>query len=465
MAEGARILIVDDEEDIRRSLAQGLELAGLTPVVFDDPAELLNGLNRDFYGAVVSDIRMEGMDGLDLLRAALEIDPALPVVLITGHGDVPIAVEAMRAGAYDFIEKPFPTKVLSSVLVHALEKRRLTLENRALRSVLADEAGLDGKIVGRSPLIETLRREVAALADADVDVLILGETGSGKEVVARALHTEGGRAERPFVAINCGALPAEIIESELFGHEAGAFTGAQRQRIGKLEHANGGTVFLDEIESMPLDLQVKLLRVIEDRAIERLGSNKPIPLDIRFIAATKVDLEQASREGRFREDLYYRLGVVTVSIPPLRARMDDVPLLFHHLAREARARYRREIPDMTPDVMAELSSQSWPGNVRELRNMADRFVLGLWRPASESGHDDDPGRPLADRVAAYEKSLIAAELVRQNGVMKATYETLGLSRKALYEKIRKYGLSDDTDASEIDVSKATHLADADVTVK
>lgn len=442
----ACVLLLDDEEDLRDSLTQGLELSGQKVIATGTPEDVLERITRDFYGVLVTDIRMPGTDGFEVMRKAFEIDPALPVVLITGHGDVPLAVEAMRAGAYDFMEKPFSIASLASVIERALEKRRLVLENRKLREELADRTGIEGRLVGRATSMEQLRRTVIALATTDADVLILGETGTGKEVVARALHDEGPRQNRPFVALNCGALPAEIIESELFGHEKGAFTGASGQRIGKLEHAHGGTVFLDEIESMPLELQVKLLRVIESRTIERLGSNRTIELDVRFIAATKEDLEAAGKEGRFRLDLFYRLNVVAIAIPSLRERLEDIPLLFQHLAIEARARYRREIPDLPDGYLAVLMARDWPGNVRELRNIADRFVLGL---DLETTGTPVNGASLFDQVAAYERALIAAELKRQSGAIKPTYETLGLSRKALYEKMRKYGLGrEDSPASQ-----------------
>lgn len=437
----ACVLLVDDEDDLRQSLKQGLELQGQDVIATADAAFALEHITRQFYGVLVTDIRMPGQDGFEVMRKAFEIDPAMPVVLITGHGDVPLAVEAMRAGAYDFLEKPFSVSGLASVIERALDKRRLVLENRKLREELADRTGLEGRLVGRTSAMEQLRRTVTALAATDADVLILGETGSGKEVVARALHDEGPRRSNPFVALNCGALPAEIIESELFGHEKGAFTGASGQRIGKLEHAHGGTVFLDEIESMPLELQVKLLRVIETRTIERLGSNKQIELDVRFIAATKEDLEKAGKEGRFRLDLFYRLNVISVEIPPLRERLEDIPLLFQHLAVEARARYRREIPDVSQAYLADLMSRSWSGNVRELRNVADRFVLGLEiAPVEEA----ETGSSLFEQVAAYERTLIDAELKKNDGSIKQTYENLGLSRKALYEKMRKYGLGKET---------------------
>ncbi|MBG6163290.1 two-component system C4-dicarboxylate transport response regulator DctD [Labrenzia sp. EL_195] len=436
----ATVLLIDDEEALRGSLSQGLELTGQDVFASGRPESALERINRDFYGVLVTDIRMPGTDGFQVMKNAFEIDPALPVVLITGHGDVPLAVEAMRAGAYDFLEKPFSVAHLASVVERALDKRRLVLENRKLREELADRTGLESRLVGRTPAMDLLRKNVMALAATDADILILGETGSGKEVVARALHDEGPRKDKPFVALNCGALPAEIIESELFGHEKGAFTGASGQRIGKLEHAHGGTVFLDEIESMPLELQVKLLRVIETRTIERLGSNKAIELDVRFVAATKEDLEAAGKAGRFRLDLFYRLNVVNVEIPPLRDRIEDIPLLFRHLAVEARARYRREIPDIGELYLAELMARDWPGNVRELRNVADRFVLGL---EQQSDPQSSNGSSLFEQIATYERALIAAELKRNDGVIKPTYENLGLSRKALYEKMRKYGLGKD----------------------
>lgn len=432
--------LVDDDADLRHALKQSLELEGLSVVCHAGAGDLGGLPLRSLYGVIVSDIRMPGMDGLGLMRHVLGIDPTLPVVLITGHGDVQMAVEAMRAGAYDFIEKPFAANRLFSVVERALEKRRLVLENRTLRTALEGGDELSSRLVGRNPAIQHLRAQISAVAETDADVLITGETGTGKEVVARALHDFGPRCKGNFVAINCAALPAEIFESELFGHEAGAFTGAQKLRVGKLEHANGGTVFLDEIESMPLDLQAKLLRAIEGRSIERLGSNRQVELDVRFVAATKADL---SNNPAFRTDLYYRLNVITLEIPALRARRDDIPLLFFHMAREARARYRREIPDISPRNEAELLAHDWPGNVRELRNVADRFVLGMW-----SGFGRDPGAGLdagsgnlSERIDAFERAVIMAEISRNGGTLKSTYESLGVSRKGLYEKMRRLGIS------------------------
>ncbi|NUB15261.1 response regulator, partial [Azospirillum brasilense] len=310
IAPGGSVLFVDDERSVRLAGQQALELAGFDVTACDGAERALRHLGRDWPGALVTDVRMPQIDGLELMERALALDPELPVILITGHGDVPMAVEAMRRGAYDFLEKPFPSDRLVEVTRRAVEKRRLVLENRRLRDQLAGlPAGEASPIVGRTPGIERLRGAIAAVADTEADVLVLGETGTGKEMVARALHAGSGRRKHPFVALNCGAMPEAIFESELFGHEAGAFTGAGKRRVGRIEHASGGTLFLDEIESMPLSLQVKLLRVIQERVVEPLGSNELIPVDLRVVAATKVDLRKAASEGKFREDLYYRLNV------------------------------------------------------------------------------------------------------------------------------------------------------------
>jgi two-component system C4-dicarboxylate transport response regulator DctD len=449
--EQAKILIADDDDDLRHALTQSLELAGYEVADFNSGQRVINTISRELYGVLVTDIRMPNIDGMELLNKVLEIDPAIPVILITGHGDVSLAVDAMRNGAYDFIEKPFAAERLVTAVSRALEKRRLVLENRTLRLELSGQEGLDKRLVGRTPSMLKLREEVVALAETDVDVLIWGETGSGKEVVARALHEEGKRQDKPFIALNCGAIPVEMMESELFGHESGAFTSANKQRVGKLEYANGGTIFLDEIESMPIELQVKLLRVIETRTITPLGSNKTVPLDLRFIAATKIDLELAGQRQEFRSDLYYRLNVVTLTIPSLRDRKDDIPILIHHLAREARARYRREIPNMTSAMVAEFMAYDWPGNIRELRNVVDRWVLGLGINLMDVQNDAINGdfTDLARQMANVERSLIAAALRSNKGSIKKTYEQLNISRKALYEKMKKYQLQADGDDTNI----------------
>lgn len=431
------IILVDDEEEVRRATAQNLDLEGFSVECFARAERALEKIGHGFDGILISDIRMPKMDGLELLGAVREIDPDLPVILITGHGDVPLAVKAMQAGAYDFLEKPFPASRLLDAVTRATDKRRLTLENRDLRSRLEQRDALESTLVGRSKVMVDVRQRIRAIAATDADVLILGDTGTGKELAARAIHQLSERKDRPFVAINMAALPADTIESELFGHVAGAFAGAHQTRIGKFEHARGGVLFLDEIGAVPLPLQAKLLRAIETRVIEPVGSNERVSLDVRFVASTKEDLGLAVRQQIFRDDLYYRLNVVSITMPPMTQRMDDAPRLFQHLVNQAALRYRRDTTDVTADVLARVAHQEWPGNVREIRNAADRYLLGL-------GFGDELVEPadstLADQVSAFEKNALAAALVAHNGNLKTTYESLGLSRKTLYEKMQKHGL-------------------------
>ena len=438
------ILFVDDEEHLRMAAEQTLHLEDLEVACFPEAASALGRVAREFPGILVTDIRMPGMDGLELMAKALEIDPEFPVILVTGHGDVELAVQSMRDGAYDFLEKPYaPSRLVSSVQ-RALDKRRLTLENRALRRQVGGRDVIEARLTGRSEPMVKLRGQVRAIAATDADVLIQGATGTGKEVTARALHRASLRSQKPFVHINCAALPADLIESELFGHEAGAFAGAVRARYGKFEHARGGTVFLDEIESMSQPVQAKLLHAIQNRSVTRLGSNDPISLDVRFVAASKQNLEQAAGRGEFRSDLLYRLNVVTIRMPDLEDRREDIPRLFSHLVTEAAARYKRPTPDIPGAVLIAVSARVWPGNVRELRNAADRFALGLDLDLGATATPQMAAdQSLADHMAEHEKAMIVASLTAHDGSLKDTYEALGLSRKALYEKMQKHGLSKD----------------------
>ncbi|WP_421591654.1 sigma-54-dependent transcriptional regulator [Shinella sp. M27] len=434
-----RVLLIDDEEEMRRSSAQALELVDLTVETFSSAEPVLELVGYAFDGVVVSDIRMPGMDGMTLLQRIREVDPEVPVILVTGHADVQLAVSAMRAGVYDFIEKPFAAQHLAAVIRRAMDRRSLVLENRRLRAVAGKRDDIEARLPGRTQVMVDLRYRLRAIGATDADTLIIGETGVGKEVVARALHDVSSRANRPFIAINCAALPENLIESELFGHEPGAFPGALRPRYGKFEHGRGGTILLDEIGSMPFDLQAKFLRVLQERVITRLGSNEQIPLDVRFIATSKVDLEAEVATGRFRADLFYRLNVATLRVPSLAQRQADIPLLFLQLVREAAARYSRNDIDVPPELITDIATRSWLGNVRELRNAADRLVLGL-SPNPEDGTPEIGPQRLADRVASYERGLIASALAAHGGSLKPVYEQLGVSRKTLYEKMQKYGL-------------------------
>lgn len=439
------IYLIDDEEDIRDSTEQSLMLAGYTVETFSAAKPALAKITPEFNGAIISDICMPVMGGMALMREVLKIDRDLPVILISGHADVALAVQAIREGGYDLLEKPFAVAELVERVKHAVEKRQLTLENRSLREALENQNRIGPRIIGKSVSMVNLRKMVSIVADADADVLIFGETGTGKELLARSLHEQSARRDNNYVAINCGAISEQLLESELFGHEAGAFTDAKSKRIGKFEHANGGTVFLDEIESMSISTQISLLRVLQERTIERLGSNTLVPLDIRVIAATKVDLKEASEHKAFREDLYYRLNVVTLDLPPLRERRDDIPLLFQHFVLVASARCETEVPSLNRKALHTLLEHDWPGNIRELRNMAERYVLlgesvNFDFPTLMQSNEMPDGLTLHDQVACFEKTLIMQALTHQKGNIKATMESLGLPRKTLTDKMKKYGL-------------------------
>ncbi len=438
------VLLLDDDIHLRTALSQTFDLAGLRVQAYDSAEGIAEAVPAQWPGVLVTDIRMPGMNGLALLEQLQNLDGQLPVILITGHADVPLAVQAMRIGAYDFLQKPFASELLLDSVRRALAVRRLVLENRSLRLALSEQRVLGERLLGHSPSVQRLREQVSALATIQADVLILGETGSGKEVVARALHDLSARCDAPFVAINAGALAESVIESELFGHESGAFTGAQKRRIGKFEYANGGTLFLDEIESMSLDIQVKLLRLLQERVVERVGSNQLIPLDIRVIAASKENLLDAADAGRFRADLYYRLNVAQINIPPLRQRSEDVLPLFQHFVSAASDKHAIPEPTLTPVTRALLLGHEWPGNVRELQNAAERFALGLdlaISPALATAVIAADDLPLNEQVDAYERSLIARELLNPHQSLREVAEALQLPRKTLHDKLRKYGLS------------------------
>jgi len=428
------IYLIEDDEAVRCGCEQTIRLAGLTVRSFAAAETALSAMDDLPPGIVVSDVRLPGISGMELLDAMRCYDRDIPVILITGHGDVSMAVQAMRQNAYDFIEKPFHSERLLDVIRRALEKRHLILELRRLHEDLADSGAMP--LIGHSDGIQRVRRSIAALAPTDVDLLILGETGSGKEVVAHAIHTRSGRSG-PFVALNCGALPETIFESEMFGHESGAFTGATQKRIGKIEYAHGGTLFLDEIESMPLQLQVKLLRVLQDRCVERLGSNKSIPVDCRIVAATKVDLQRLSEQGGFRADLYYRLNVVTIELPPLRQRPGDIAPLMAYFISQACARFKREPVDWNEQDLLRWQQHDWPGNVRELKAVAERLCLGV-------GDSLEPSRmvttSLTSKVELYERGLIRDALKSSKGNVADAAELLQMPKKTLYDKLSRHGL-------------------------
>ena len=453
MTSIGEIFLVDDEEEIRFASRQTFELEGYSVRTFASAPEALNALSANWLGVVITDVKMPGMDGLALLSEIRERFPEIPVVIQTGHGDVPMALSAMRAGAYDFVEKPVPPEYLLDVAERALAARRLTLENRGLKKRIGSDADIRSRVIGTSQAAVFLRETLSSLAMIDVDVLLIGETGVGKELAARCLHDLGFRKDGEFVAVNCGAIPANLVESELFGHERGAFTGAVSRRIGKIEQAQGGTLFLDEIESMPLEVQVKVLRALQERTVERVGGNTPISVDFRVIAASKVDLRKAAVvEGTFREDLFYRLNVARVVLPPLRDRGEDTQVLLEHFIAVMASRFERPEPVVDPALLTRLSRYLWPGNVRELRNVAKQLVLGLMVDLSDTNLLSLPdagtersgngnGKGLDEQVRLFEKHLIEQALERNGYSMTRTSEDLGIPRKRLYLRMQKFGIT------------------------
>lgn len=437
------VLVVDDDAVLLAGLAQWLGLSGFTVTAVPSAAAAREALRHTLPDAVLTDLRMPGEDGMALLAALRTSHPGLPVVLLTGHGDVPQAVAALKQGAFDFLEKPHDPDRLTATLRNACTQHRLTRRVQDLTASSAADplaARLADTLCGQSAAMVRLRAAVKSLLPLPLDVLLRGETGTGKEVAARALHDFGPRADRPFIAINCAALPAELIESELFGHESGAFTGAREARTGKFEAANGGTVFLDEIESMPLPAQAKLLRVLQDRTVERIGGNRRVTLDLRIISAAKDDLRAAADAGRFRDDLYYRLAGFELDLPPLRDRGDDILLLFTRFAAAAAARAGLPAPP-PPDTatIAALLAHRWPGNVRELRAQAERYGLGLGLGLN-TGPEPDTAAGLDALMDQHERRLITAALDRSGGSVAGAMEILRLPRRTLNEKMRRLGI-------------------------
>jgi len=441
MHDDIRIIIIDDDLEIVEALTEMLELEEFNVEGFMLPEKALLTLDKDSPVVVLSDVKMPKMNGLSVLTKMQQLDADIPVLLMSGHGDIPMAIDAMKDGAYDFLEKPLVPKKLLSQLQRAVDKRRLVLENRNLKQNIQQRSNLESFILGESAAIKSIRRNVLALAHANVDTIIYGDTGSGKDVVARALHQFSQRNDKRFIAINCGGISENLIESELFGHEVGAFTGANKRHIGKIEAADGGTLFLDEIETMPLPVQIKLLRVIQDRVIERVGSTRLIPVKLTVIAASKDDLAQLGEEGRFRKDLFYRLNVASLTIPPLKNRQEDVLPLFHHYAQKASVQFSRPQPELSPSEVSDLLNHDWPGNVRELKNAADRFVLGISETQIESvDAKEENSRNYEERMELYERQVLQDALVAAQGQLNDAAGLLNLTRKTLYRKLKKHQL-------------------------
>ncbi len=444
-----KILIVDDEASVRTFVQQALADEEYDIRTAANVPEALDQVREEIFDLVITDLMMTPLSGMDLLRAIKEISPETEVLMMTAYGTIETAVQAMKLGACDYITKPFPVDELRLRVEHVLERKRLQRENRWLREELFHHFGIEN-LVGQSPPFLQVLEKVRRVAPTDATVLLTGETGTGKDVIARAIHLLSRRASRPFISVNCAALPEQLLESELFGHAKGAFTGAVVSRKGLIEEAAGGTFFLDEIGSIPLSVQSKLLRVLENKTIRRLGENREVSVDVRIIAATNRDLQDALRRGEFREDLYYRLNVVTIHLPPLRARREDIPLLAHHFLRQFCQRDQKAILGFSEAAMTALMNYAFPGNVRELRHVIEQAVAlssGQWiTPADLPVHVRiapiaQEERETATVLNQVERDLILQAIQRNDGHLERAARDLGMSRVTLWRKMKKYGLA------------------------
>lgn len=449
----SHVLVVDDEREHAQVMSEALTRQGHKCDVTYSLTEALNRLGRKHYDVVVTDLVMEGhRDGLEVLKQSRQADPPPPVILVTAHGDIPTAVQAMNEGAFSFIEKPLDLEHFRAQVNRAAEQASLLKQNQVLQQQLSDQASFEG-IVGGAPAMQRVVQTARQVAASDIPVLIMGESGTGKELIARAIHNNSRRRKQRLVALNCAGLSESILEDELFGHVRGAFTGAQGDREGRFEHADGGTLFLDEVGDMPAAMQAKLLRVLENGEIVRLGSNEPIQVDVRLISATNKKLDELVTERHFREDLFFRINGMSIPLPPLRERREDIPLLIHYFMKQAAEKYQKEIEGITPEAQQVLMSYAWPGNVRQLRNVVERMVV--LSPGPRLGTETlppeirpaggEPPRGMHDLVGISieqaEKELIRNTLKLTGGNREQAARILGIGERTLYRKIKEYGLS------------------------
>ncbi|HRU05627.1 MAG TPA: sigma-54 dependent transcriptional regulator [Candidatus Brocadiia bacterium] len=451
----ARVAVVDDDDETRMALRIALEVGQYQVETFSSPIEAMAWLDEHECDCIVSDVMMPGMDGEAFLAELKRRNSQTPIIIISGHGDVAMAVRCLKAGAYDFVEKPLDQDVLTASVRRAVEKNALAKETaalkRRLRDVDSDRLGRFG-MVGRSRVMEDLYEQVEVLARSNAPVLVYGETGAGKELVARAIHDQSRRSEGPFVPVNAGALPETMLESELFGHVRGAFTSAESDRDGKLVTASGGTLLLDEVESLSLSAQIKLLRVLEDGLVQPLGTDDFRAVDVRLITTTKLDLRDLVKTGRMREDFFHRVVVLSTRVPPLRERPEDIPLLVSYFARQASNRNEIPLPRLPEDALMEMARYNWPGNVRELKHAVERMVVtaedGVAGPL-ELNASEPPRRMLSlpssrgrlrDALERVERSMIENALRETQGEVLSAARYLGISRRGLYERLDRYGL-------------------------
>jgi two-component system, NtrC family, response regulator AtoC len=456
MKERARILLIEDEEVSRETLTRLLKNAGYAVKGAGAGDTAFQLLAIEQFDIIVTDLFLPDVNGIDILKRVKESAPQTEVILITGHASAETAVQAMKEGAFDYITKPLNFEELQIILTKAIEKHQLLNENVYLKKQLRDKFGF-ANIIGNSPAMQQVFSRMKRIANTDSTVLVLGESGTGKELVAKALHFNGPRREKPFIAVNCAAIPESLLESELFGHVKGAFTGAIRDKIGKFEAANLGTVFLDEIGTMPMHLQTKLLRVLQEQEVERVGSTRPIKLDVRVISATNINLEEEVKKGNFREDLFYRLNVIPITIPPLRERNEDILPLIKHFIEKICLEMKRPVMSISKEAIETLELYNWPGNVRELENAVERMVAltdGTLISFQDIPHNireqvmtrvTERGVDLAKTINEIEKQMIIEALLLSKGVKAQAASMLKLNRTTLVEKMRRLGIDGTTD--------------------
>jgi len=456
-----RILILDDEPDVAKSWARVLELAGYQCITTTKPTEALRLLESDRPDLLLTDLRMPGVDGMEMLGRALQLDPQMPVIMLTGYASVESAVATMKAGAFDYLQKSFSNDQLKLTVERALSKRRLELEVHHLRDQLRGTFGFEN-IVGRSPALQQVLELVRKAARSDANILILGESGTGKELIARAVHANSSRAAQPFIPVDCASLPENLLESELFGHEKGAFTGAIAAKQGLMEAAHRGTLFLDEVGEFPLELQAKLLRALQERQVRHVGGTRQIDIDVRIVSATNRDLQALLASGRFREDLYYRINVIDMVLPPLRERPDDVQLLATHFLGKYGSKVEGAIKGFEPEALIALETYTWPGNVRELQNVIERacaladgemITLGELPPhlrvpaalkarATSARHGNKMTLKEAREhwIGQLERAYVADLLKQAGGNVSAAARSAGVDRKTLRQLVSKHGI-------------------------
>jgi two-component system response regulator AtoC len=439
-----KVLIVDDEAIIRDALSDWLKDIGYQVFTAENGHKALEVIEKEKPGIMIADLVMPGMDGIELMKRAKAQQPNIEVIIITAYASIPTAITAMKEGAYDYIEKPFCPERAELLVKKLAEHRELIEENLSLRQKLEDRYRFEN-IIAKSSKMQRVIEVIKVVAKSNVTILITGESGTGKELVARAIHSQSDRSSKPFVAVSCAALPESLLESELFGHEKGSFTGAYAQKKGKFEFANGGTLFLDEIGEMSANIQVHLLRVLEEKEFTRVGGNEPIKVDVRVISATNKDLRRAIEKQEFREDLYYRLNVVNIELPPLRERKEDIPLLAEHFLHKFAAENRKEVTEFSPEVIESLLAYDWPGNIRELENSIERAII-LSRDSSITTADLPQENVSLVSSASIGKNLKEVEKTHILNVLRETGENyseaariLGVSRMTLYNKAKEYG--------------------------